>query len=229
MQHLCNTLDQEGEDEEDAMMEQVPLHLAERNLLISQHPFKKQGQTSGDTMVLHTVKENGIMRYVALFPSPEKMEVLEKSRKFTENESPETLETLQKIHKQAMAQIDIEAKAQNSVSPSTSSSGHEIEGKSTTPVIKSNSPGQEGFMDTFDWDRYHGLGPNFTFSKERHYQRMAMFAQMPEFQSPAYLTDIKLPFEMNDSELFDPVEGSNEISMTEEFQITIPNKHQKHK
>lgn len=229
MQHPCSTLEQEEEDEEGAMMDQVPLHLAERNLLVSRrHTLKKHNRTSSSTMVLHPVKENGVMRYVALFPSPEKMEVLERSRKFTENESPETLEALQKIHKQAMAQIDTEAKAQNSLSPSTSNTGNEIEGKRTIPVAMSNTPGREGFIDTFDWDRYHGLAPTFTFSKERHSQRMARLAQMPEFQSSAHLTDIKLPFEMNDSELFDPVEGSKEFQWLNCSKWQSPTSTKKH-
>lgn len=210
---VMDNVEPEGEDE-DVMMEHVPLHLAERNLLTSHSPFKKRGQTRSDTMIVFTTKENGVMRDVVLFPSAKKIEILKKSREFTEDGRPETLEDLQKINKQALAQIKGESKAQNSNSPSSNRRYETSIGEEPTP-LKSNFQGREGYKDTFDWDRYHGLGPKYTFSRERHKQRIAILAQMPEFHSPASLPiDYKPPLEMTDSELFDRVDASSEASVT---------------
>lgn len=216
MEHQPNAWPhEEQEEEEEATMELVPLHLAERNLLTRQFPFQKQGLTSDDSIVVFTSEDKGVKKDVVLFPRGQKVETLQRSRECTEDKRPETLEALQEMKRQAMAKAKREATAaQVQNAPSTSRRGRITEGKfgKHATVIKSNFPGKEGYMDTYDWDHHHDLSPSFTFSRERHSQRMAMLAQMPELQSWSPLEDINLPFQMNNCELFDPVEGSNETS-----------------
>lgn len=237
MQHQFNIWRQQGEEEEeDTLMELVPLHLAERNILTSHFSSKRQGQTRDNSIVVFRKRDKDGMRDIVLFPSAQKLEALEKSRECIEDGRTKTLEAMQKIRRQAMTQVKKEAiiakptspKAQNSDLPSTSSRGYKTKYKDekNATVVMRNFSRHEGYLDTYDWNKHYDLDQSFTFSLERHSHRMAVLAQMPEFQTWSPLSDIHLPLQMNNCELFDKTNGSNETLMTEKLQSTIPNKHQ---
>lgn len=213
MQQHSRWKQQEEEEEDEPMTEHVPLHLAERNLLSHHNTFKTTGKTK-DVIVMFTIKENDAIKDMVLFPSPQKVEALEKSRECTEDKRPSTLEALQKITKRATAIAKREtlikkatsAQAQPSALSATSGKQQvKTQGKDkTNSTVKTNSlPEITGYLDTYNWDHYHSLDPHFTFSRARHNQRMARLAEMAEFGTPLPLTGINIPLQMDEYELFD--------------------------
>lgn len=218
MQQYSRWKQQEEEEEDDLMTEHVPLHLAERNLLSHQNAFKTTDKTK-DAVVMFTIKENDTIKDMVLFPSPQKVEALEKSRECTEDNRPSTVEALQGMTKRATALAKREtlikkvasAQAQTSVLSATSDKQQQIKTHRKDKINSTEKidslPEITGYLDTYNWDQYHSLDPHFTFSRARHNQRMARLAEMAEFGTPLPLKDISIPLQMNEHELFDQTDN----------------------
>ena len=190
------------EDEEETMINRLPLHLAERNFLSHQSAFKTTDRTR-DAIVMFTKKEKDTVKDMVIFPSSQKLEAIEKSRECIKDEKPDTLKALQKIKRQAIAQAKREASINKSISGKQKQNNTHGEDEIKSTVKTDSLPEITGYLDTYNWDHYHNLDPHFTFSQTRHNRRMARLAEMAEFSVALPLSDISIPLQMDADELFD--------------------------
>ncbi|XP_045117355.1 uncharacterized protein LOC123508042 [Portunus trituberculatus] len=212
----CNTLTgtemkkPEEEQEQEHEIQDVPLHLIQRNFL-SHHRTDKIPDRGRNAMVIYTDKGHGNDEHMVLFPTSEKVDALVESHKWdwTEDTSSDTMEALKEIKKQAATKVKQQAKIKKAFSVqspaftqhATSSKQQQWKAHGKLKTKPSKFPQVTGYCDTYDWDGHFNLPPTLTFSRERHYLRMARVAEMDKFDKDILLTP---------EELFDQIDGPEE-------------------
>lgn len=210
----------EEEEEEEPDIQDVPLHLIQRNLL-SHHKTDKIPDRGRNAMVIYTKKGQGADEHMVLFPNSEKVDALVECHKWdwTEDTSPDTMETLKEIKKQAVTKVKRETKIKKAFSAQSPAFAQhatlsKLQQWKTHGKFKAKSskiPEITGYSDTYDWDGHFNLPPNLTFSRERHYLRMARLAEMEESDEHTPLEDIDIPLPTTPDELFDKIDGPEEV------------------
>ena len=202
------------EEEEEHEIQDVPLHLIQRNFL-SHYKTAKIPYKGKNAMVIYTDKGHGADEHRVLFPTTEKVNTLVESHKWdwTEDTDPDTMETLKEIKKQAVAKVKRQARIKKAFSAqslafdqhATSSKQHQWKTREKLKAKPSKFPQVTGYSDTYDWDGHFNLPPNLTFSRQRHYLRMARLAEMEEFDKDTPLEDMDIPV-LTPEELFDQID-----------------------
>lgn len=207
------------EKEEEPEIQDVPLHLIQRNLLSHHKADLKTQKRERSAMVIYTEKGQSTDEHTVLFPNSEKVNTLVKCRKWDwiEDTSSDTIETLKEIKMQAVAKIKQEEEIKKVFSVQfpafvqhTTSSKQKNHGKLKE---KPKIPQVTGYSDTYDWDGHFNLPPNLTFSRRRHYMRMARLAEMEKCDDTPLepLEDINTLLSMTPDELFDQIDGPQEV------------------